>query len=82
MRIGFIGLGVMGRPIVDNLIAGGHELSVCRGRTDVDAYVCRSGKEAAERSEVVILMVPTRRMWSRPCSLRVGWRKDCSRGRW
>jgi 2-hydroxy-3-oxopropionate reductase len=58
MRIGFIGLGVMGRPIVDNLIVAGHELSVYRGRTDVDAYVCGSAKEVAERSEVVILMVP------------------------
>jgi 2-hydroxy-3-oxopropionate reductase len=58
MRIGFIGLGVMGRPMVDNLIAAGHELSVYRGRTEVDAHVCGSAKEVAERSEVVILMVP------------------------
>jgi 2-hydroxy-3-oxopropionate reductase len=58
MRIGFIGLGVMGRPMVDNLIVGGHELSVYRGRTDVDARVCGSAKEVAQRSDVVILMVP------------------------
>ncbi|TDO55102.1 2-hydroxy-3-oxopropionate reductase [Kribbella sp. VKM Ac-2571] len=58
MRIGFIGLGVMGRPMADNLIAAGHELSVYRGRTDLDADVCASAKEVAERSEVVILMVP------------------------
>lgn len=58
MRIGFIGLGVMGRPMVDNLIAARHELSVYRGRTDVEAKVCGSGKEVAERSEIVILMVP------------------------
>ncbi|WP_371403434.1 2-hydroxy-3-oxopropionate reductase [Kribbella sp. NBC_00662] len=58
MKIGFIGLGVMGRPMVDNLIAAGHELSVYRGRTEVDAHVCGSAKEVAERSEVVILMVP------------------------
>lgn len=58
MRIGFIGLGVMGRPMADNLIAAGHELSVYRGRTEVDAHVCGSAKEVAERSEVVILMVP------------------------
>jgi 2-hydroxy-3-oxopropionate reductase len=58
MKIGFIGLGVMGRPMVDNLIAAGHELSVYRGRTAVDAYVCSSAKEVAERSEVVIVMVP------------------------
>ena len=58
MRIGFIGLGVMGRPMADNLLAAGHELSVHRGRTDLDAHVCGSAKEVAERSDVVILMVP------------------------
>lgn len=58
MRIGFIGLGVMGRPMADNLVAAGHELSVYRGRTDLAARVCTSAKEVAERSEVVILMVP------------------------
>ncbi|MFF0341873.1 2-hydroxy-3-oxopropionate reductase [Kribbella sp. NPDC004875] len=58
MRIGFIGLGVMGRPMAGNLLAAGHELSVYRGRTDLDAHVCGSGKEVAERSDVVILMVP------------------------
>ncbi|WP_427891535.1 2-hydroxy-3-oxopropionate reductase [Kribbella sp. GL6] len=58
MRIGFIGLGVMGRPMAGNLMAAGHELSVYRGRTDVAARVCGSAKEVAEQSEVVILMVP------------------------
>lgn len=58
MRIGFIGLGVMGRPMAANLIAAGHELSVYRGRTDVGAHVCGSAKEVAELSEVVILTVP------------------------
>lgn len=58
MRIGFIGLGVMGRPMADNLLAAGHELSVYRGRTDLAAHRCASAKELAGRSEVVILMVP------------------------
>ncbi|WP_406053002.1 2-hydroxy-3-oxopropionate reductase [Kribbella sp. NBC_00889] len=58
MRIGFVGLGVMGRPMAANLLAAGHELSLYRGRTDLEGHVCRSAKEAAERSEVVILMVP------------------------
>lgn len=58
MRIGFVGLGVMGRPMAANLIAAGHDLSVYRGRTDVDAHRCASAAEAAERSDVVILMVP------------------------
>jgi 2-hydroxy-3-oxopropionate reductase len=58
MRIGFIGLGVVDRPMMQNLIAAGHELSVYRSRTDVGAHACASAKELAERSEVVILMVP------------------------
>ncbi|HEY3556049.1 MAG TPA: 2-hydroxy-3-oxopropionate reductase [Kribbella sp.] len=58
MKIGFVGLGVMGRPMADNLLAAGHELSVYRGRTDLAAQRCTSAKELAERSEVVILMVP------------------------
>jgi 2-hydroxy-3-oxopropionate reductase len=58
MKIGFVGLGVMGRPMAANLIAAGHDLSVYRGRTDLEAHVCGSAKEAAERSEVVILTVP------------------------
>ena len=28
MKIGFIGLGVMGRPMAKNLIRAGHELTV------------------------------------------------------
>ncbi|HEY3563121.1 MAG TPA: NAD(P)-binding domain-containing protein, partial [Kribbella sp.] len=40
MKIGFVGLGVMGRPMADNLLAAGHELSVYRGRTDLAAQRC------------------------------------------
>ncbi len=29
MKIGFIGLGIMGKPMAKNLIKGGHELLVC-----------------------------------------------------
>ncbi len=28
MKIGFIGLGIMGRPMAKNLIKAGHELTV------------------------------------------------------
>ena len=28
MKIGFLGLGIMGRPMALNLIKGGHELTV------------------------------------------------------
>src|SRR5947209_6599241 len=34
MKVGFIGLGIMGRPMAHNLIKGGHELFVFGKRTD------------------------------------------------
>jgi 2-hydroxy-3-oxopropionate reductase len=64
MKIGFIGLGIMGHPMALNLIKGGHELFVFGKRRlpadirEAGAIVCDSLKEIAERSEIVILMVP------------------------
>ena len=64
MKIGFIGLGIMGHPMALNLIKGGHELFVFGRRRlpaevrDAGATVCDTIKEIAERSEIVILMVP------------------------
>ena len=64
MKIGFVGLGIMGHPMALNLIKGGHELFVYGKRrlpADVraaGATVCESLKAIAERSETVILMVP------------------------
>src|SRR6266702_543879 len=63
MQIGFIGLGIMGAPMAGHLVAGGHQLAVFGGRSVPDAIgakamVCRTLKEVAEKSEVIILMVP------------------------
>ncbi|TWD73121.1 2-hydroxy-3-oxopropionate reductase [Kribbella amoyensis] len=58
MRIGFVGLGVMGRPMARNLAAAGHDLALYRAKPDVDGHACESAADAAERSEVVILMLP------------------------
>jgi len=33
MKIGFVGLGIMGRPMAHNLMKGGHELYVYGKRT-------------------------------------------------
>ena len=63
-NIGFIGLGIMGRPMAGHLQAGGHTLSVFdlnpapQELVDGGATVCASGKEVAEQSEIVITMVP------------------------
>ena len=64
MKIGFVGLGIMGHPMALNLIKGGHELFVFGKRRlpadvrEAGAAVCNTLKEIAERSETVIIMVP------------------------
>jgi len=62
--IGFIGMGIMGRPMAENLRAAGHNLFVLQTSRSADALIktgavaCASAKEIAERAEVIILMVP------------------------
>jgi 2-hydroxy-3-oxopropionate reductase len=65
VNIGFIGLGVMGRPMARHLQAGGHQLWLVQHRTplpqdllDGGAKVCGSAKDVAAAAEVVILMLP------------------------
>ncbi len=63
MKIGFIGLGIMGRPMALNLKKAGHELIVPERKSLTDdiraaAKVAAHPKAVAAESEVVILMVP------------------------
>ena len=50
VKIGFIGLGIMGKPMAKNLIKAGHELTVYnRSRSAVDDVVAfGQGKAKAE----------------------------------
>jgi 2-hydroxy-3-oxopropionate reductase len=64
-RIGFIGLGIMGKPMAGNLLAAGYPLTVCnRSRGPVDelavhgASPADSPREVAAASDVVITMLP------------------------
>ncbi len=64
-KIGFIGLGIMGKPMAGHLIDAGYELVVHnRNRDAVDELVGKgaaeaySGKEVAEQSDIVITMLP------------------------
>jgi 2-hydroxy-3-oxopropionate reductase len=62
--VGFIGLGIMGRPMAGHLQAAGHRLSlydvgpIAPELVAAGGIVCKSGKEVAEESDVVIVMVP------------------------
>ena len=63
--VGFIGLGIMGKPMAKNLIEAGHEL-VVYNRTPkkaeelagAGAVVAASPREVAEQSDVVVTMLP------------------------
>jgi 2-hydroxy-3-oxopropionate reductase len=51
--VGFVGLGVMGRPMAENLLAAGVELIVSnRSRPAVDALVARGAAAAATAADV------------------------------
>ena len=65
MKIGFIGLGIMGKPMSKNLIKAGHELVVCDFNKDAVAELVGCGAKAAENGaavakecSVIITMVP------------------------
>ncbi len=63
-NVGFIGLGIMGRPMVKNLLAGGHSLflasrsGVPQSMREAGMTACADARDVAEKSDVVILMVP------------------------
>ena len=63
-NIGFIGLGIMGKPMALNLIKGGHKLflnsrsGVAPELTAAGGVACDSAKEVAKQSDIIILMVP------------------------
>src|SRR5438046_2212436 len=63
--IGFIGLGIMGRPMARNLLKAGYPLIVhSRSRGPVDELVAAGAKagtspqDVASRSDVLITMLP------------------------
>ncbi|MCL2318452.1 MAG: 2-hydroxy-3-oxopropionate reductase [Treponema sp.] len=62
--IGFIGLGIMGRPMAKNLIKAGYKLVVYDKFAKFDDLVAlgaegaASNKEVASKSEIIITMVP------------------------
>ena len=65
MKIGFIGLGIMGKPMSLNLIKAGYDLVVLDRNQAAMAELVAAGakavttpKEEAERSEIVITMLP------------------------
>lgn len=65
MKIGFIGLGIMGRPMAKNLIKAGHDLvvrdhhpAVVAELAELGATSADSAREVAEQVELVLTMLP------------------------
>lgn len=65
MKIGFIGLGIMGKPMVRNLIKAGYELlvfDVVKENVDLmveaGAMACTSSKDVAQKCKLMITMLP------------------------
>ena len=65
MKIGFIGLGIMGKPMVKNLLKAGHQLvvyDVVKGSVDnavaAGATAVSSSKEVAQSCACIITMLP------------------------
>jgi len=66
-KLGFIGLGIMGKPMAGHLIAAGHEVFL-NSRSGVPAELkqegkgtgkpCASAKEVAQKADVIFLMLP------------------------
>lgn len=60
MRIAFLGLGIMGKPMAQNLVKAGHELSVWNrtpGKKVDGAHSADTPKQAAKAADVVWLCV-------------------------
>ncbi len=64
LKLGFIGLGIMGTPMAGHLLKAGHTLFV-QSATSVPAEVlkagakaCTSAKEVAQQADIILIMVP------------------------
>ena len=65
MKIGFIGLGIMGKPMCKNLLKAGHECTIydiveeaAGEAAKAGAVKCESAAQAASGRELVITMLP------------------------
>ena len=65
-KLGFLGLGIMGKPMCKNLLQAGYPVTVWnRSQSGINecvkcgAFAAHSAREVAEKSDIVITMVPT-----------------------
>ncbi len=64
LKLGFIGLGIMGAPMAGHLLKAGHIVfantrsKVPQELVDAGAKVCKSPKEVAEQADIIFMMLP------------------------
>lgn len=65
MKIGFIGLGIMGKPMAKNLLKAGYHVTIFANKKEVRQELAEAGaevalsiKDLAEKTEVIITMLP------------------------
>ena len=62
LKLGFVGLGIMGAPMAGHLLKAGHSLFVnTRSKVAAElagATVCASARQVAEQADIVFLMLP------------------------
>ncbi len=64
MKLGFIGLGIMGAPMAQHLLKGGHSLFTHTRSKTADyllqdgAQVCANATEVAQKADIIFLMLP------------------------
>ena len=86
--IGFIGTGIMGRPMAGHLQKAGHRLFLLKHRSELPAELveggataCARAREVAEPSEIVIPMVPDTQAVEAAQSGKVGVAAGLSKGK-
>ncbi len=64
-KLGFIGLGIMGKPMAGHLLAAGHTLHVydviqepVKELAARGAIACESSQEVTQKSDIIFIMVP------------------------
>ncbi len=64
-NLGFIGLGIMGKPMAKHLLAKGYNVMVCdinpepvKECCSVGGVACKSCKDVAQKSDIIFIMVP------------------------
>jgi len=64
-KLGFIGLGIMGKPMAGHLLKAGHEVSVydlnpasVQELVSKGASACKSSKEVGQKTDIIFIIVP------------------------